>query len=123
MDIIIRNVEEKDGLYKVYNKDGTGGHWYISKESAEIVGQVEPLLYSQRFNPENDLSPYILHYACDEPCCYNFCPNHKAEFRYCSVSDIISITWRLGEDKEHTTAFSLIQFSMIEDFMKKLKVI
>lgn len=44
MDIIIRDVEEKDGQYKIYNKDGTGGHWYISKESAEIVGQIESLV-------------------------------------------------------------------------------
>ena len=43
MDIIIRDVEEKDGQYKIYNKDGTGGHWYITKESAEKVsGQIEP---------------------------------------------------------------------------------
>lgn len=43
MDIIIRDVEEKDGQYKIYNKDGTGGHWYITKESAEQVsGQIEP---------------------------------------------------------------------------------
>ena len=42
MDIIIRNVEEQGGQYKIYNKDGTGGHWYISKESAEIVGQSVP---------------------------------------------------------------------------------
>ena len=42
MDIIIRNVEEKDGQYKIYNKDGTGGHWYISKASAEEVSsQIE----------------------------------------------------------------------------------
>ncbi|MBK7381663.1 MAG: hypothetical protein IPJ03_22245 [Ignavibacteriales bacterium] len=37
MDIIIRDVEEIDGQYKIYNKDGTGGHWYITKESAEVV--------------------------------------------------------------------------------------
>lgn len=43
MDIIIRDVEEKDGRYKIYNKDGTGGHWYITKESAEqFSGQIEP---------------------------------------------------------------------------------
>jgi len=43
MDIIIRDVEEKDGQYKIYNKDGTGGHWYITKESAEIISsQPEP---------------------------------------------------------------------------------
>jgi len=37
MDIIIRDVEEKDGQYKIYNKDGGGGHWYINKESAEKI--------------------------------------------------------------------------------------
>jgi hypothetical protein len=43
VDIIIRDVEEKDGQYKIYNKDGTGGHWYITKKSAEqISGQIEP---------------------------------------------------------------------------------
>jgi hypothetical protein len=43
VDIIIRDVEEKDGQYKIYNKDGTGGHWYITKESAEqLSGQIEP---------------------------------------------------------------------------------
>jgi hypothetical protein len=43
MDIIIRDVEEKDGQYKIYNKDGTGGHWYITKESAEVVSsRLEP---------------------------------------------------------------------------------
>jgi len=35
----------QNGQYKIYNKDGTGGHWYISKESAEqISGQIEPLV-------------------------------------------------------------------------------
>lgn len=44
MDIIIRDVEEKNGQYKIYNKDGTGGHWYITKESAGVVDQIEPLV-------------------------------------------------------------------------------
>jgi len=45
MDIIIRDVEEKDGQYKIYNKDGTGRHWYITKESAEVVSHLlEPLV-------------------------------------------------------------------------------
>ena len=49
MDIIIRDVEEKVGQYKIYNKDGTGGHWYITKESAEEVSsRLEPLV-SQDF--------------------------------------------------------------------------
>lgn len=41
MDIVIRNVEEKDGQYKIYNKDGTGGYWYITKESADPLPSPE----------------------------------------------------------------------------------
>ena len=49
MDIIIKDVEEKDGRYKIYNKDGTGGHWYISKESAEqLSNQVERVVMLDR---------------------------------------------------------------------------
>ena len=56
MDIIIRDVEEKDGQYKIYNKDGTGGHWYITKESAEQVsGQVEPLVIKKNAEVVKDI--------------------------------------------------------------------
>ncbi len=61
MDIIIRDVEEKDGQYKIYNKDGTGGHWYISKESAEEISNLVEARVSPIFtDEENSLLRTIL---------------------------------------------------------------
>ena len=37
MDIIIRDVEEKDGRYKVKYKDGGGGFFYVDKQTAEVI--------------------------------------------------------------------------------------
>lgn len=63
MDIIIRDVEEKDGQYKIYNKDGTGGHWYITKESAEVVSSQLETLVMQKIAEIKD--NYLKEYGCN----------------------------------------------------------
>lgn len=43
MEIIIRDVEEVDGRYKVKYKDGAGGFFYVDKQTAEAVSiPIEP---------------------------------------------------------------------------------
>ena len=53
MDIIIRDVEEVGGRYKVKYKDGAGGFFYVDKQTAEAISiPIEP--------------PVMLNFADDE---------------------------------------------------------
>ena len=55
MEIIIRDVEEVDGRYKVKYKDGAGGFFYVDKQTAEAVSipiepPVKPEIAEERLN-------------------------------------------------------------------------
>ena len=81
------------------------------------------MIWTKWFSLENDLAPYSIKYKCDQDCSFGGCPGHTARFVNNSTSDIFSIHWRVGEEGEYTTSFDLVQFSLVEDFMQRLKTI